>query len=80
MTDCGCEKAKSELEEYLHKELSAQDFTDISEHLATCEDCTAEHLVGITLTKRVQKACRETAPADLRHQVLLRLREMQASH
>jgi anti-sigma factor (TIGR02949 family) len=79
MTDCGCDKAKSELEEYLHQELSDQDFTDISEHLSTCADCTAEHLVGITLTQRVQKACQEKAPDDLRDQVLLRLREMQGS-
>lgn len=79
MTDCGCDKAKNELEEYLRKELSDQDFTDISEHLATCDDCNAEHLVGITLTQRVQKACQEKAPADLRDQVLSRLREMQAA-
>ena len=26
MTDCGCDKAKAELEEYLHRELSDEDF------------------------------------------------------
>ena len=25
MTDCGCDKAKAELEEFLHRELSDQD-------------------------------------------------------
>jgi anti-sigma factor (TIGR02949 family) len=70
MTDCGCDKAKAELEEYLHKELSSQDFTDISDHLATCEDCSDEHLIGITLTAKVQKACREKAPEELRAAVL----------
>ncbi|HAM25634.1 MAG TPA: alpha-ketoglutarate decarboxylase [Microbacteriaceae bacterium] len=75
MTDCGCDKAKAELEEYLHKELAEQEFQDISDHLATCTDCTEEHLVGLTLTLKVQKACQEKAPADLRDQVLLRLRE-----
>lgn len=79
MTDCGCDKAKAELEEYLHKELSDEDFADISEHLSHCADCNAEHLVGITLTKRVQEACREKAPADLRDQVLVRLRAMKAA-
>ncbi|MFM9877542.1 MAG: anti-sigma factor family protein [Rhodoglobus sp.] len=73
MTDCGCEKAKAELEEYLHRELSQQDFEDITEHLDNCEDCTAEHLVGITLTLKVQHACRETAPDELRAAVLARL-------
>lgn len=75
MTDCGCDKAKAELEEYLHRELSDTDFADITEHLSGCEDCTSEHLIGLTLTMKVQKACQEKAPEDLRDQVLLRLRE-----
>lgn len=79
MTDCGCDKAKAELEEYLHQELAADDAKDIAEHLATCTDCTEEHLVGLTLTLKVQKACQEKAPADLRDQVLLRLRQMQST-
>jgi anti-sigma factor (TIGR02949 family) len=73
MTDCGCDKAKAELEEYLHRELSEQDFVDISDHLATCEDCSEEHLVGLKLTQKVRQACTEKAPADLRAAVLSRL-------
>lgn len=73
MTDCGCDKAKAELEEYLHRELSEQDFADITEHLATCEDCSEEHLVGLKLTLKVQQACREKAPEGLRNAVLSRL-------
>ena len=78
MTDCGCDKAKAELEEYLHRELSDDDFRDVSEHLANCEDCSAEHLVGVTLTEKVRRACRETAPDALRQQVLLKIRQLQA--
>jgi anti-sigma factor (TIGR02949 family) len=70
MTDCGCDKAKAELEEYLHRELSDQDFRDVTDHLATCRDCSDEHLIGLTLTAKVQKACQEKAPADLREKVL----------
>jgi anti-sigma factor (TIGR02949 family) len=73
MTDCGCDKAKAELEEYLHRELSDQDFQDISDHLANCEDCTGEHLVGVTLTLKMQKACQEKAPEELRASILARL-------
>lgn len=73
MTDCGCEKAKAELEEYLHRELSEQDFQDITEHLATCDDCSAEHLVGLTLTLKMQRACQEKAPDDLRAAILSKL-------
>jgi len=73
MTDCGCDKAKAELEEYLHRELSDQDFQDISDHLENCEDCTGEHLVGVTLTLKMQKACQEKAPEELRASILSRL-------
>ncbi len=73
MTDCGCEKAKRELEEYLHRELSAQDFRDISEHLAGCEDCSTEHLVGSVLIEKVRRACRETAPEELRIAIIRRI-------
>jgi len=73
MTDCGCEKAKAELEEYLHRELSDDDFQDISDHLANCEDCTGEHIVGVTLTLKMQKACQEKAPDELRASILARL-------
>lgn len=76
MTDCGCEKAKAELEEYLHNEVSATEFKDITDHLDNCEDCTTEHLIGLTLTLKIQQACSETAPEDLRLAVLQRLREL----
>jgi len=80
MTDCGCEKARAELEEYLHNELCSADATDIRDHLANCPDCTGEHLVGRVLTEAVQRACKETAPETLRAQVLLSIREVQSTH
>jgi mycothiol system anti-sigma-R factor len=80
MTDCGCEKAKAELEEYLHNELRSEDAVDIREHLEHCADCSTEHHVGQTLTEVMQRACKETAPEDLRDQVLLRLRAIQSAH
>lgn len=75
MTDCGCDKAKAELEEYLHRELSTKDFQDISEHLENCEHCTTEHLVGLTLTLKMQKACQEKAPEELRATILARIQQ-----
>jgi anti-sigma factor (TIGR02949 family) len=73
MTDCGCDKARAELEEYLHRELSEKEFRDVTDHLENCEDCTGEHLVGVTLTLRMQKACQEKAPDDLRAAILAKL-------
>ncbi len=80
MSDCGCDKAKAELEEYLHNELCKEDALDVREHLENCGDCRAEFLVGKTLTEVVQRACKESAPEDLRAQVLLKLRTVQSTH
>jgi anti-sigma factor (TIGR02949 family) len=73
MTDCGCDKAKAELEEYIHNELTVGEAADIAEHMANCDDCSGEHLVGLTLTEKVRKACNEQAPKDLREAILARL-------
>jgi anti-sigma factor (TIGR02949 family) len=73
MTDCGCDKAKAELEEYLHRELTESDFQDVSDHLATCEDCSTEHLVGLKLTVKVREACQEKAPDELVSAIRARL-------
>jgi anti-sigma factor (TIGR02949 family) len=80
MTDCGCEKAKAELEEYIHNELTVDEAADITEHMAACDDCSGEHLVGLTLTQKVRRACAERAPEDLRAEVLSRLRTAAATH
>ena len=80
MTDCGCDKAKLDLEEYLHNELQTDEAADIRDHLANCPDCTHEHRVGLVLTQAVQRACKETAPEVLREQVLVQIRLMQSTH
>ncbi len=66
MTDCGCDKALAELEEYLRDETSTTDPADIAEHLANCASCSEERLVAVTLMLKVRRACAETAPEELR--------------
>lgn len=80
MSDCGCEKAKAELEEYLHNELRGDDAADIREHMAHCVDCSGEHKVGLVLTEAVKRACRDTAPEELRVVVMERIRAIQVTH
>ena len=80
MTDCGCEKARRDLEEYLRHEVCKTSQTDIAEHLEYCASCQDEALVARTLTDVVARACKETAPEELRDQVLERLRAAQATH
>ena len=80
MTDCGCEKARRDLEEYLRHEVCKTSQTDIADHLENCPTCTDEALVARTLTEVVARACKETAPEELRDQVLARLRAAQTTH
>ncbi|GAB6857115.1 alpha-ketoglutarate decarboxylase [Microbacterium xylanilyticum] len=79
MTDCGCAKARQDLEEYLRNEMCKTKHSDIREHLEHCTSCAEEALVATTLTEVVSRACKETAPEELRDQVLARLRAVQAA-
>ncbi len=79
MSDCGCEKARRDLEEYLRNEVCNTEHTEIREHLDNCPSCQEEMQVSVTLTEVIARACKETAPEELREQVFLRLRQIQAS-
>lgn len=79
MSDCGCERALAELEEFLHNELSKEDYADVLEHMAGCGDCESEAKVGIVLTQAVKRACIDVAPEELRLRVMTRIREIQST-
>ncbi len=79
MSDCGCDKARQDLEEYLRNEVCNTQHAEIREHLENCPACRDEALVATTLTEVIARACKETAPEELRDQVFARLREAQAA-
>lgn len=79
MSDCGCEKARRDLEEYLRNEVCSTEHTEIREHLENCQACKDEMLVAKTLTEVVARACKESAPEELRDLVLAKLRAAQAA-
>ncbi|WP_175985962.1 zf-HC2 domain-containing protein [Microbacterium tenebrionis] len=79
MTDCGCEKARLDLEEYLRNEVCKTEHAQIREHIENCPSCQGEALVASTLTEVVARACKESAPEELRDQVLAKLREAQVA-
>jgi len=60
--------------------LCSEDAADIRAHMEHCPDCAEEAHVGVVLTTVVQRACRESAPEQLRDQVMKALREIQAAH
>ncbi|MBO3664826.1 zf-HC2 domain-containing protein [Microbacterium stercoris] len=78
--DCGCDKAREDLEEYLRNEICQTEHSDIKAHLDSCESCRDEALVSRTLTDVVARACKETAPEELKNLVLERIRSAQSTH
>lgn len=78
MSDCGCEKARRDLEEFLRDEVCATESSEIAEHLANCAGCQDEAHLARTLTEVVARACKETAPDELRELVIARLRAERA--
>ncbi|WP_417562260.1 zf-HC2 domain-containing protein [Microbacterium sp.] len=76
MTDCGCEKARKDLEEYLRNEVCKTEQADIRQHLENCPGCRDEALVSRTLTEVLARSCTEAAPEELRRMVLARLSEV----
>jgi anti-sigma factor (TIGR02949 family) len=73
MGDCGCEHARAKLEDYLHGELPQESCCQIEDHLAECPPCQDEHTVGLTLTNKVKAACCETAPEQLKADIVSKL-------
>lgn len=79
MTDCGCDKAQRDLEEFLRDEVCKTAQADIAEHLENCPGCRDEALVARTLTDVLARSCKEAAPEQLRDMVLATLRTVQTT-
>lgn len=81
MSDCGCDKARADLEAFVRGELACCETAhqEIREHIESCPECQDEATVARTLTLAIQRACAdEKAPGDVREQVLAKLRGVQA--
>ncbi len=79
--NCHCPEARVlQLEDYIHNELCAEDAADIRAHIASCPECRNEHKVGLVLTQVIARSCAESAPDELRAQILANLRNIQSGH
>ena len=67
MSDCGCEKARADLEAFVRGELdycqTAQ--AEIRDHIETCPGCQNEATVARTMTIAIQRACLDEAAPDI---------------
>lgn len=79
MPDCGCDKAKAGLEEFIHGELKGSERDDVALHLQNCPPCDEEKTVGLVLTEKVKQACCETAPDSLTDSIRRHLQQESAT-
>jgi anti-sigma factor (TIGR02949 family) len=63
--------------EYLHNELSADEITDITAHLANCDSCEGDYDVENVLNNVISRACAEMPPQDLANAIMNRIRDIQ---
>ena len=60
----------------LDGELSPSDLAHIREHLIDCSPCLQQYDLDEALKALVRRSCRESAPAELRERIMLKITEV----
>ncbi len=72
-----CEEMFRRLEDYVDRELSADEAQLVEKHLADCEACALEYSFETGFVREVKKKLRKIeAPADLRKRISKALRAL----
>ena len=74
--DDDCAQALAKVYEYLDGELAANDLDRIREHIVDCEPCLRQYDLDIALKALVRRSCQESAPADLRQRIMIKITEV----
>ena len=74
--DADCAQALARVYEYLDGEMSPADLDRIREHIEDCGPCLQEYDLDIALKALVRRSCRESAPADLRERIMVKITEI----
>ncbi|GAA3618179.1 MULTISPECIES: mycothiol system anti-sigma-R factor [Kineosporia] len=78
MSSCNepdCSKVLDQVYEYLDGELGEADLDQIRQHLDDCSPCLQQYDLDVALKALVRRCCRETAPADLRDRIMIKITE-----
>jgi mycothiol system anti-sigma-R factor len=74
--DADCAQALARVYEYLDGELSPNDLDRIREHIEDCGPCLQQYDLDIALKALVRRSCQESAPADLRERIMVKITEI----
>ena len=75
--DADCAQALARVYEYLDGELSPADLDRIREHIDDCGPCLQQYDLDVALKALVRRSCQESAPADLRQRIMVKITEIQ---
>lgn len=78
MTEYDCQETKRHVHEYLQNELSEQEMTDITAHLANCDSCDGDYEFEQLFNAAIVRSCTEDAPQEVAERVLSKLRGLLA--
>ena len=74
--DADCAQALARVYEYLDGELSPADLDRIREHIDDCGPCLQQYDLDVALKALVRRSCQESAPADLRERIMVKITEV----
>jgi len=74
--DADCAQALARVYEYLDGELGPDDLDRIREHIDDCGPCLKQYDLDVALKALVRRSCQESAPADLRERIMVRITEI----
>jgi anti-sigma factor (TIGR02949 family) len=74
-----CSEVDAHLDEYLDRELSAEDIAMLEQHFRECPPCRAQLRLALMMQKLVARSCGCRAPQHLRARVLKRITEVRSS-
>ena len=78
MTEIDCQETKRHVHEYLSNQLSDEELTEITAHLANCDSCEADYDFEVIFNQVIVRSCTEAPPEELAKRVLAKIREIQA--
>jgi mycothiol system anti-sigma-R factor len=74
--DTDCAQALARVYEYLDGELSPADLEQIRDHIDDCGPCLRQYDLDTALKALVRRSCQESAPADLRERIMVKITEV----
>ena len=74
--DADCAQALARVYEYLDGEMSPADYERIREHIDDCSPCLQQYDLDVALKALVRRSCQESAPADLRERIMVKITEI----